>query len=84
MFIIDYFPFLKYFKEPQERTKGRKTKGRTFLTLSYFFLQLCEAGNFSIHVALSDLRRNGKNCIIVFQFCAAIQYSFSYSASGKN
>lgn len=36
-------------------------------------MQLCEAGNFSIHVALSDLQRNGKNCIIIFQFCAVFQ-----------
>lgn len=30
MFIIDYFPFLKYFKEPQERTKGRKQREEHF------------------------------------------------------
>lgn len=42
---------------------------------------MCEAGNFSIHVALSDLRRDGKNYNIIFRFSPAIQYFHSYAAS---
>ncbi|KAF2984487.1 hypothetical protein EK904_003432 [Melospiza melodia maxima] len=49
----------------------------------FTLLLLCEAGNFSIHVALSDLRRNGKNCVIIFSFVQPFSTSFSCSASGK-
>ncbi|XP_064284273.1 very-long-chain enoyl-CoA reductase-like isoform X4 [Passer domesticus] len=48
--------------------------GKKQINFAVIMFLLCEAGNFSIHVALSDLRRNGKNCIIIFQFCAAVQY----------